>query len=310
LAQVLGGIRESLGPTKLIDIGGGQGHFARVMAYYFKWPITSIDREAKFIELGIKRLKKYPMPKDAAQVHLKQLDFQGLETLDKKQLHLLFEKDSFSLGLHTCGPLAVRHLQTHKKFETKGLLNFGCCYGKIKNDKDLNLSNVASDHPIEWSIHALNLAARAHSQLSYPEFCLQERVKSYRYALHLFLLRNFPDSNYQSVGSARGRNYLGSFSEYAQLKFNYIDLPWDSTIKKQLEEFYYSFKTRQELEELFCADILRWSFGRLLELALLLDRALFISQEDCQKVELVQFFEESISPRNIGILAYRDELSD
>lgn len=310
LAQVLDEIRQQIGPSQLIDIGGGQGHFARVMSHYFNWETTSIDREQKFIELGLKRLKKYPPPKNAAKLDLKRLDFQGLESPDQIGVENLFQKNSFSLGLHTCGSLAVRHLQTHQNFQTKGLLNFGCCYGKIQKEEDLNLSKTALESPVQWSTPALNLAARAHAQLSYPDFCMQERVKSYRYALGLFLESRFPGEDVSSVGNAPGRNYLGPFTSYARVKFDYLNRAWGLELEKELEEFYYSHETRQKLEQLFCADIIRWSFGRLLELAILLDRALYVSEDGKQKVQLVQFFEESISPRNIGLLAYREELAD
>lgn len=310
LAQVLDEVREKIGPSKLVDIGGGQGHFARVMAHYFNWETTSIDREQKFIELGIKRLKKYPPPHNAAKVYLKKLDFQGVDGPDQSCVEALFQNDSFSLGLHTCGSLAVKHLQTHLSYQTKGLLNFGCCYGKIQKESDLNLSQAAFESPIKWTVPALNLAARAHAQLSYPDFCMQERVKSYRYALGIFLKKSFPDDDLSSVGNAPTRNYLGSFTEYARVKLMDLNKTWSSSLEKELGDFYYSYQTREKLEQLFCADIVRWSFGRLLELAILLDRALYVSQDNHQKVQLLQFFDESISPRNIGLLVYREELED
>lgn len=311
LAQVLDDIRNRLGPSRLIDIGGGQGHFARVMAHYFNWATTSIDKDPKLIELGTQRLNKYPAPKEAAALNLKHINFCGpQEDVDKQDVEVLFPKDCFSLGLHTCGSLAVRHLQTHQYYQTKGMLNFGCCYGKIQDGKDLNLSQISDASPIKWSTPALNLAARSHAQLSYAEFCMHERVKSYRYALDLFLKSHFPHEDLPSVGTAPRKSYLAPFTKYARLKFDDLNKNWTPALERELNDFYYSYQTRQQIEFLFSADILRWSFGRLLELGLLLDRALFISQDIKQKVELAQFFDESISPRNIGLMAYREELAD
>jgi hypothetical protein len=49
------------------------------------------------------------------------------------------------------------------------------------------------------------------------------------------------------------------------------------------------------------ANIIRWQLGRVLELYLLLDRAIYI-EERGMSVELKQFFDENLSPRNIGLL--------
>ena len=48
----------------------------------------------------------------------------------------------------------------------------------------------------------------------------------------------------------------------------------------------------------------RWQFGRALEVYILLDRALNLMEKG-MKVSMATYFDESLSPRNIGILATR-----
>jgi hypothetical protein len=55
---------------------------------------------------------------------------------------------------------------------------------------------------------------------------------------------------------------------------------------------------------MFLCNIIRWQLGRLLEIYLLLDRCLFL-EENGYKVKVEQYFEEALSPRNIGILALK-----
>ena len=49
-------------------------------------------------------------------------------------------------------------------------------------------------------------------------------------------------------------------------------------------------------------NIIRWQFGRAIELWILLDRACYL-QENKNEVIIGEYFDENISPRNIGIYA-------
>ena len=51
---------------------------------------------------------------------------------------------------------------------------------------------------------------------------------------------------------------------------------------------------------MFLCNIIRWQLGRALEVYLLLDRCLYLEEKGYQ-VSCLQFFDEEISPRNIGI---------
>jgi hypothetical protein len=51
-------------------------------------------------------------------------------------------------------------------------------------------------------------------------------------------------------------------------------------------------------------NLIRWQLGRALEIYILLDRALFLEEHQYQ-VSVKTYFKESLSPRNIGILAIK-----
>jgi hypothetical protein len=55
---------------------------------------------------------------------------------------------------------------------------------------------------------------------------------------------------------------------------------------------------------MFICCLIRWQIGRALELYLLLDRAIYLEENNYTAI-LAEFFSENISPRNIGILATR-----
>jgi hypothetical protein len=53
---------------------------------------------------------------------------------------------------------------------------------------------------------------------------------------------------------------------------------------------------------MLAAGLIRNALGRVMELYLLVDRAIFL-EEKGYKVEVQEFFDEELSPRNIGITA-------
>jgi hypothetical protein len=72
---------------------------------------------------------------------------------------------------------------------------------------------------------------------------------------------------------------------------------------KEELDFYFFDSYRQDLIwKMLAAGFLRNALGRLLEMYILLDRVIFL-EEQGYKVDLLEFFEESISPRNLGIVA-------
>lgn len=303
LAQALTQASQDRPFKTLVDIGGGVGHFARIMAQYFRLPTISVERDHKLQELGRQRLARHRAPAQAAQLDFLSLDFQG-HLVQEKELAPLFAADHFTLGLHTCGPLAVRHIEAQAHFRGRGLLNFGCCYAKMHDQKDFCLSQHAQENPLELNPYALTLATRSHTEMSYDDFCLKEKVKYYRYALALLLKEEFGINEFVSVGDSPVREYLGAFSHYAARKLTVLGLQSDKGLE-DWDQFYRSFSTQKMIRQMFHADIIRWQYGRALELIILLDRAIYL-EERGHEVELAQYFDEKLSPRNIGLLAYCD----
>ena len=69
-----------------------------------------------------------------------------------------------------------------------------------------------------------------------------------------------------------------------------------------LQEWFEQKSIQEKIDEMFCMNIIRWQFGRAIELWILLDRACYL-EEQGHKIKLGEYFDENISPRNIGIYA-------
>lgn len=293
-------VRNEKNFKQVIDIGGGVGHLSRVLSHYHQIPSISIDQNSEFQEIGKHRLKKFRKIAGAEDVTFLNLTF-GSED-DEKTLKEIFQAHTFCLGLHTCGPLANILINATINYQTSGLLNFGCCYFRMNPEKDFPLSAYYKNNNFSgMNLYALTLATRAHAEITFEAYQLKERVKFYRYALHLFLLKHFNNKNYINVGECHTSTYWKPFHQYISDKL--FELKIDHNFKEQyLDDFYNDPELQKQLRVMYLCNIIRWQLGRALEVYILIDRCLYL-EEQGYKVKLLQFFDEVLSPRNLGILA-------
>jgi SAM-dependent methyltransferase len=282
------------------DIGGGVGHLARILAHYYGVKTKTIDINSEFQEIGKKRAKAFPLPEGANDLDFINMDFLGEK--DPKKMKDVFSNESLTLGLHTCGPLANALIDIHIKMKTKTLLNFACCYLKMKAPRDLNLSKYAKENEnLEFTKWSLTIASRGYSSMSFDEYLLKERVKSYRYTLHILLSEILGMNSFLTVGDSHSREYWGDFSAYAKKKLNKLMIDYSMT-DKELDEYIERDDIKKKVSDLYLANIIRWQFGRALEHYILTDRCLLL-EEAGYNVEMKELFKEELSPRNIAILA-------
>ncbi len=298
ISHLLKNIKDVSGFKKVVDIGGGVGHMSRTLAHYHGIPCVSLDINKDFQDIGKKRLQKFPLPKNANEVEFITHDFS--KNLNESLTKKIFSKDSFSIGLHTCGPLANHHLDIHLKEQTSGILNFGCCYNRLNPSLDLNLSQKAKENPINFSDFSLTLSARGHDSMDIEDFKFKKRVKYYRYGLHLLLTELLKRDDIYAVGDSHKRYYEMSFPEFIHHKLSELEIEHQLN-KEELQQF---FNDKQViLRDMFLANIIRWQLGRILELHILLDRVLYL-RENGVKATIKRYFHSHLSPRNIGILSY------
>ena len=104
-----------------------------------------------------------------------------------------------------------------------------------------------------------------------------------------------------TLGNTHPKLYAQDFGVYALDQLQRISV----TPKHTVEEFnhYFQDSERQQLIwNMLAAGLIRNAFGRLLEIYLLLDRAIYL-EEHGYRCEVMEFFDEEKSPRNIGLTA-------
>jgi len=279
-----------------IDIGSGAGHLSSVLLHQTNRNAFCIDINEIFQEQGKKKLQRW-----------------SSDTLEKLQfINVKIEKDykfpfdynhkrSLMIGLHSCGPLSTYLVEHYHQHQLGKMLNFGCCYEKITREDEYNLSQLSKLNPLTFKNNALHLAARSFAHIDIEELNKRIRVKKYRYALHYFVNDQY-GCEFYSVGNGHKDDYHGEFSLYAKKFHNGVEL--SELSHDDLNTFYQLKSTQQKIWHNILADLIRGMLGRLVELYIVLDRAIYL-QENGHNVSVNEYFKRKLSPRNLGILATR-----
>lgn len=286
----------------IIDIGGGVGHLSRILAHYYDISCISIDQNTEFQEIGKNRLKKDKNPTSNKSVEFVNFTFGENESSEEyqKRIHHLFHEKSLNIGLHTCGNLANVLIDQTIRYDAHALLSFGCCYYRMNTQTDFPKSQFYKESNLfKLNLFGLTLATRNHRETDWENYVHKKQVKDYRYAFHLLLMKKFNIHDAYDIGECHNREYWRPWSEYALMKLDYLNLT-HTLSSSDLENFYQD--SQEELEEFYLYNLMRWRFGRALEVYILLDRCLWL-EENNYEVEFNQYFDETKSPRNLGILA-------
>lgn len=276
---------------QLIDIGSGAGHLSSYLLWDSNLKSVCIDQSSEFQEIGKKKLSKYH-----PQI-LENIDFETMTFSPSSELSFL--EDTMVIGLHACGDLSPLIIDKYLRSKNKFLLNYGCCFHKLTEDY-INLSSYAKKNPLKLSNHTLTLAAKGYKPKSKEELNFRDKVKLYRYGLHIYL-KDDKDLEFITIGNAQKSDYESSFSDYA---FKYAHSHLNGVSRDELDIFISSLETNKKIRRLVLLGIIRSILARLIELYIVIDRALYI-QEKGYKVELNETFSKELSPRNLSLMAQK-----
>ena len=268
--------------SSFIDIGSGKGHLSMALLQDRKGSSVCVDVDRQVQEAGARKIASYCKELEG-RIHFLNAGFSSKLSVPSPTKPLV-------LGLHCCGDLSVEAIDFSLKNKTD-LLGFGCCY---HNSQRINLSSLAQKNPISFSHHALTLATRSNRKLDPRDFHRRNKVKVYRYILHM-ILKDHLNEDFRSLGSAHYTDYDLPFEDYAIKQ-----APQCAGLS--LRSLHDGYLTSPILRSYLLAEILRAPLGRLAELYILLDRALYLREMGAE-VDVFCFFEAKASPRNIGIFS-------
>jgi hypothetical protein len=285
--------------SSTIDFCGGAGYIARTLAYFCSSPSISVDYDKALQQRGQLKHQRY-IPQNARKI-----DFIHLDLLSEyPSLHAHFPLRAPVIGLHTCAHLSDVQLALSVDLESAWTFNVGCCY--FKTDKNAyTLSSFAREYPVPYTGFSLFLAARGQ-ETSLEDFIFSQRVKRFRFLLHLFLEKEY-GLGFHAVGSVPDSFYNNDFFSYAGSRLaslqskNIINkLPSEKT----LSAFLKDQAIQNIAHKMRMCNFLRSRFSRVLELAIALDRAIYLDENDFL-VSIGEIFSMQVSPRNIAIFGTR-----
>jgi hypothetical protein len=284
--SLLKSIVDDLEIDHIIDIGGGVGYLSSALVLGRDTEAICVDKDFRLQETGRSKVKAWSL----------KVKFENLEFNKEAELKSHFTPaSSLLISLHGCGALSSSVIQFAAQKKMSHLINLGCCYHKL--DGQYNLSEHSKINPVIFTTNALHLASRCGSIVDQKALVDRYGFKRYRYTLHYFLNDHY-QTEFKSLGNAKGSDYRGRFSDYAKKFCTEGEL--DLVSAKSLDEFYNNDEVERKFKQNFIADMIRLFLGRLIELYIVLDRAIFL-EEQGRSVKLVEIFDRQLSPRNIMI---------
>uniref|UniRef100_A0A336MDL2 CSON015562 protein n=1 Tax=Culicoides sonorensis TaxID=179676 RepID=A0A336MDL2_CULSO len=299
----------------IIDAGDGKGYLSSMLALQYGKLVLGID--ASEINTKGAESRKQKMTRNyrpITQFIDENTDFTALakENFDKSF-------DNFILtGLHTCGNLAPNSLKIYQNNDKiKGLVNIGCCYHLLveefvedifyneqkyeinKNSKGFPLSSYLKDKKI-----FLGRNARMHASQSVPRFFaekdLPNKTLHYRAMLEVILQETFTDDLERKkflVGKSKATN----FEEYVESAFKKFNFESKIPSREQINEIEAKYDASLAQLQLFY--VLRLFLAPVTESLIILDRLLYLKENEFEKSYIVELFDKVVSPRCYGIIS-------
>ncbi|OIN54529.1 methyltransferase [Pseudomonas costantinii] len=204
------------------------------------------------------------------------------------------------IALHACGDLHVRLLQLASAAGCKQLALAPCCYNRINADTYQALSGAGRASALQLSIDDLGLPLS-------ETVTAGKRVRQQR-----------DTSMARRLGFDQLQRQLRNCDEYLptpSLPASWLDKPFADYCRELAglkglstgEQDWLALEAHgwRRLAEVRNLELVRGLFRRPLEMWLVLDRALFLSEQG-YKVEIGSFCEPALTPRNLMVLAERD----
>jgi len=293
LAALLGALPPLVGPAlRIVDVGAGSGHFARLSAQHFGRATLGLERDPERVARASNRARR--------SSSVDQLVTAEFAVIDASTETLRLRAGDLAIGLHACGQLGDTLVRAVAECGAD-LALVSCCLQKIDAHERTPLSRAADGFALKKDTLGLsNLTSQAIGVESSIEDTI--RARQARYALRLLLrsrgLELEPGAEMQGVNRRQAHSGLRALAARS--------LPVHALAPAREAEIS---ATEREAERQFSA-IRRFSLprdmlARVIELSVVLDRAACL-EESGYSVRVATIFERAVTPRNISLFASRD----
>lgn len=336
LAMVVELLAHKCSCSHVLDVGSGQGHLARLLALGKKLRVATVDLVGSHLESAqrfdhqaIEHVRKRnAMAKDLEETEPscdlpQHVELEVSMSTTPAELKKVAETawgngdsgaENFVLvGLHTCGDLGPSMIQLFANSPAaRGLVSVGCCYMKL-NESRCERQEDGKAYPMSKHVQAMGTKAvlsyqarevACHAFEVYVkrlrESPLALKIHCYRALLERLIVDRYKDQRHCGLGCVKHASSM-TFAQYARkaLEKFPLPLPDEDLDSPELE------LAMDEWRRVVVFYSLRLLLAPVVESLLLVDRMLYL-WDRCIPSSLVPLFDPCMSPRNLVLLAVKE----
>ncbi|CAI8160588.1 MAG: Uncharacterised protein [Pseudidiomarina mangrovi] len=288
LAQISGFIGQFDSQQAVLEWCSGKGHLGRLLSYQRLLPVTSLEWQKTLCEQG----------QALAQQHGIAQQFQHCDVLALTPGSL--PNNCAMVALHACGDLHRRLLEQFTHSSGAELFLAPCCYHLQAASYYQPLSKYAQQSPLQLSKSDLKLAVQDFVTAGQRTARLRDTEQLWRLVFQEYRALLCGDPSYQPLPAISKQIFSGDISAFMAwaCQQHGLKLPSAAELAELLPIAHQRLRLVRDIDDV------RQLFRRPLELWLLLDRALYLSEHGYQ-VALKQFCPYQHSPRNTLIISRR-----
>lgn len=303
----------------ILEWCAGKGHLGRLIAYQQQerseeidqqnhYQITSLEWQQKLCQQGEREAHKWQLQQSF--VHGDAFDQQAGE---------LIQTNTHAVALHACGDLHCQLIHHASQRQAKSLLIAPCCYHLIRAESYQPLSQQAQQSQIQLSKQDLKIPLQETVTGGQRVGNLRDTELLWRMAFDQLQKQLLGSNNYMPLPTIPKHLLTGEFKDFITWaisnrkldQFISVDMVVDVNAgvdKLNLDSHLGSYleQGQQRVQQIRRMELVQHLFRRPLELWLVLDRMLSL-QEAGFHVELTEFCQKNLTPRNLLIKAYRND---
>jgi len=293
LAALLGALAPLVAPARrIVDVGAGSGHFARLSAPHFDRATLGLERDPARVARAASRARA-----GATDPQVSTAEF---AVIDASHETLRLQPGDLAIGLHACGELGDTLVRAVAD-SGADLALVSCCLQKISTPVRAALSRAADGFALRKDTLGLsNLTSQAFGVEASIEHTI--RARQARYALRLLLsargLEIAPGAEMQGVNRRQAHAGLAAI---AQRSLGLHALP----PANDAEIAAFEREAQRKFDAIRRFSLPRDMLARVIELSVILDRAARL-EESGYAVSVATIFERAVTPRNVSLFASRD----
>ena len=273
----------------ILEWCAGKGHLGRLLAQQGAVSVTSLEWNADLCAQGEQL---------AQQLDLNH-QFHCADALDNTA-SCLFQPQQLAVALHACGELHLQFLRQAAQAGTGQLALSPCCYHLISGNRYQPLSVAGQQLDLQLDRHSLRLPLQQQVTGGERVRRLRHLELSWRLAFDELQQQITGQPHYLPLPAFPKRLLSGDFADFAHWACTQKGLPIPKTIDSQ----HWLALADQRRLLVKRIELIRHRYRYLLELWLLLDRALFLEEQGYQ-VTLGTFTAISNTPRRYLLQATR-----